>query len=356
MATMRAFLTDGNGSGHVQNVTIPTLGAGEILVKTHYAALNPGDWKLVEGDVATGPAPKDLIVGCDFAGVVEDANNSHWSRGQRVAGFVHGTNEAFPKVGAFAEYITIEASLVYAIPDNVTFQQACTIPLAFATATQALYRRIVLPEPSLSRRKQNLDLLVYGASTSVGQYAIQLAKLSGLRVFAVAGSKNHDMLKDLGADLTFDYRDEGWAAQVEGVAGEDLRYALDCIAEGGSPEKITEILSHTDGHHLVALSPVDRDAISKIHPSLKAESTIAFSVFGKPLGWGVFDNEDGPILLDDKKLWEDMLQWLPLVLEKGGLKPNQVKEVGTLDDVQEAFTLSKQGKVSAEKIVLKVIR
>ncbi|KAH7153388.1 chaperonin 10-like protein [Dactylonectria macrodidyma] len=341
MATMQAFITDGKGSGHVQNITIPTLGVGEILVKNHYAALNPGDWKLVEGDVATGPAPKGLIVGCDFAGVVEDANGSCWSRGQRVAGFVHGTNQAFPNVGAFAEYIAIEATLVYAIPDNVTFQQACTIPLAFATATQALYRRIILPEPSLSRRMQNLDMLIYGASTSVGQYAVQLAKLSGLRVFAVAGSKNHHMLKDLGADFTFDYRDENWAAQVEGVAGENLRYALDCIVEGGSYDKIAEILSHKKRNHLVALSPVDRDAISKIYPSLKAESTIAFSVFGRPVGWNVFDNEDGPTLVDDKKLWEDMLLQLPLLIEKAGLKPNQAKEVGTLDDVQVAFALSK---------------
>ncbi|KAM5349756.1 hypothetical protein ACJ41O_006261 [Fusarium nematophilum] len=356
MNTMRAFVTDGHGSGTVQPVPLPTPGPGEILVKIEYAALNPGDWKLVEGNVAAGPAPQGLISGCDFAGIIEHANGSDWSEGQRVAGFVHGTSnlgtEANPIRGAFAEFISIESALVSAIPENVSLQQASTVPLAYATATQAMYRQLALPKPYQTNTSQE-GFLVYGASTSVGQYAVQLGKLSGLRVIAVASSKHHALLKRLGADITVDYRDEAWVARVKEASLSRLRYGLDIIAKGGSSEKIAETLSHTEGDHLVTLSPVNKDSLSAINPHIKSESIMAFTVFGRPLEYHMFDNVGGSTL-GDREAWETYLRRLPEMLQKGDLQPNQVKEMGTLKNIVEAFELSKEGKLSAEKAVFKI--
>lgn len=91
-------------------------------------------------------------MGCDFAGTVAEANGSSLREGQRVAGFVQGTSTngigEKPLRGVFAEYCVIESSLVFPIPDDVTDQQAAVIPLAFATAAQAMFQRLGLPEPS----------------------------------------------------------------------------------------------------------------------------------------------------------------------------------------------------------------
>ncbi|KAM0475441.1 hypothetical protein ACHAP7_007340 [Fusarium lateritium] len=249
MATMRAFVTDGKGSGSVKSVPIPALRQGEIIVKVHYAALNPGDWKLVEGDVLDGPAPPGLIAGCDFSGSVEEANDTHWKKGQRVGGWVHGAT--FEGIGSFAEFVNIEASLVFAVPDNVNLQQASTISLAFATATQAMYQHLGFLDPTLS--------------------------------------------------------------------------------------------------------PVNKDSLHAVNPYVKAESMIAFTVFGRELGdeYTMFDNA-GPATPNEKSAWEGELLLVTESLERGDIQPNPVREVGTLDDVLEAFRLSKEGKLSAEKAILKI--
>ncbi|KAJ4244746.1 hypothetical protein NW762_014322 [Fusarium torreyae] len=351
MSTMRAFITDGNGGGSVQPVSRPTPGRGEILVKIHYAALNPGDWRLVEGGVAAGPALPGFISGCDFAGTVEDANGSHWNTGHRIGGWVHGTT--YQGIGAFAEYLTIGATLVFSIPDNISFQKASTISLAYATATQAMYRQMSLPEPYNDNHSREF-FLIYGASTSVGQYAVQLGHLSGLRVIAIASEKNHELLKRLGADITLDYHDDDWVDRVKETTQDKLRYALDIIAEGGSSEKVASALGRSNEAHLVALTLVDKEALRAINSYIKIEAIITFTVFGKPLAYTMFDNVGGATP-EDKRAWEEeYLRWVPKMLEQGDLKPNHVREVGTLDDVLEGFRLSKEGKLSAEKAVFKV--
>ncbi|KAF4455776.1 hypothetical protein F53441_1975 [Fusarium austroafricanum] len=352
MAMMRAFVTDGKGSGSIESVPHPTLHDGEILVKIHYAALNPGDWKLVEGDVMEGLAPPGLIAGCDFAGTVEDSNGSHWKKGQRVGGWVHGAT--YEGIGSFAELMNIEASLVFEVPQNISLQQASTISLAFATATQAMYQHMPFPEPYQSKNDRP-DFLVYGASTSVGLYAVQLGKLSGIRVIAVASSKNHGLLKRLGAEVTIDYHDEDWVDQVKDITKGKLKYAFDIIADGGSLEKVTSTLMKREGAQLIALSPLNKDLIRGINPYVKAESMIAFTVFGRALGdeYRVFDGT-GHETPKEKRAWEMYLRLVTEMLGRGDLETNPVREIGTLDDVLVAFRLSKEGRLSAEKAVLKV--
>ncbi|CEI61955.1 hypothetical protein FVEN_g3000 [Fusarium venenatum] len=350
---MRAFVTDGKGSSSIQNVPRPAPSSGEILIKVHHVALNPGDWKLVEGDVLDGPAAPGLVVGCDFAGIVEEPNGSKWQKGQRVGGWVHGAT--YKEIGAFAEFISIEPTLVFAIPDNVSFQQGATISLAFATATQAMFQRMRLPEPYWPN-ESHVDFLVYGASTSVGLYAVQLGRLSGLRVIAIASTKNHDLLKKLGAYTTFDYHDEDWVDRVRDITNGKLKYAFDTIADEFSSGKMANALGRSDGAHLVALSPVNKSSIGAINPYVKAESIIAFTVFGRALGedYAMFDNA-GPATPGDKHAWENYLQLVTHMLKTKDLQPNHVREVGTLDNVIEAFRLSKEGKLSAEKAVLRVV-
>lgn len=346
-STMKALVSVEGKTAEVQDVPIPSPGFGEIVVKTHYVAQNPTDWK------AMSMVPPGRTIGCDFAGEVHDNNGSHWRPGQRVAGFVQGTAVDPPR-GAFAEYLVIEASLVYPIPDAVSYQNAAVIPLPIATAIQAMFQRLKLPEPSRPA-KTAFPFLVSGGTSSVGKYAIQLGKMAGAFVIATGSKKNHEFMLSLGADVAVDYNDADWPEQVRQKSHDGLEHALDCIAENGTPEQIARALSPTKGGHIVTLLPIGsvRAAVEGINKKAKIESTIVYTVFQRTLPYKAFDNcgEETP---QDKAVWEKYLQMLPEYLEHGKIKPNRVKEMGGLDDIKTGFQLQQEGKVSAEKLVYKV--
>jgi NADPH:quinone reductase-like Zn-dependent oxidoreductase len=78
-----------------------------------------------------------------------------------------------------------------------------------------------------------VKLLVWAGSTGVGMYAIRLAKLSGLRVVTTSSPHNHELLKKLGADAAYDYRDPEVSKKIREWSGGSINFALDCISEHG---------------------------------------------------------------------------------------------------------------------------
>lgn len=345
MTTMKALVTIEGKKAAVQSVDVPNPGEGEILVKVVYVAQNPTDWKGVPS------VPPGRIVGCDFAGTIADANGSHWRKGQRVAGFVQG-NSANPLRGAFAEYLVIEASLVYEIPSSVSWQDAAVIPLAFATAAQALYQRLKLPQPH-EKAKSAFPVLINGGTGSVGKYAVQLAKLSGLFVIATGSKRNHELLLQLGADVTVDYNDDDWIEQIKKHSHDRLEHAFDTIAEISTTSAIAKAISPEKGGHIVTILPRKQDDIDPSLKQVKVESTIVYTVFERPIKYGAFDNCGDPTP-KDKAFWEKWLTIIPGLLEKKELKPNRVKEMGGIDDILTGFKVQEEGKVSAEKLVYKI--
>ncbi|KEF61760.1 uncharacterized protein A1O9_03330 [Exophiala aquamarina CBS 119918] len=348
MAQMKALVTIEGKTAGVQDVARPQPSAGEILVKVHYVAQNPTDWKAVSA------VPAGRIIGCDFAGTVEDSNGSAWRPGQRVAGFVQGTTVS-PTRGAFAEYVVLESSLVYEIPEGTSFQEAAVMPLAFATAVQALFQRLALPEPA-EPTKGPVPLLVNGGASSVGQYAIQLGKLAGLHVVATGSKKNHELLKSLGADAVVDYTDADWPGQVRGLTHNGLRHAFDCIAEKGTVQAVAKALSPGEGGHVVTLLPVGhlRDSGEFDNSKVRLESTIVYTVFERPLKYKAFDN-CGPATPQDKAVWEKYLGLLPELLSSAKIKPNPVSEKGGIGNILTGFKEQQDGRVSAEKFVYQIV-
>lgn len=344
---MKALVTQEGHNVAVQEVAVPKPAEGEILVKVNYVAQNPTDWKAVSF------SPPGLTVGCDFCGTVADANGSSWRQGQRVAGFVQGTSQnglpPNPIRGAFAEYCVVESSLVFAVPDGVTDQQAAVLPLPFATAVQAMVQRLQLPEPSRPATSP-FPVLVNGGTSSVGKYAVQLGKLAGLYVVATGSRRNHELLRSLGADAVVDYNDADWPEQVRKVTHDGLQHAFDCISEKGTPQAIGRAMSPTKGGHIVCLLPQETGVENK---KVKVESTIVYTVFQRPLPFPGFDNcgSDTP---EDKAVWEKYLSMLPELLTSGKIKPNRIRENGGLEDILTGFKEQQEGKVSAEKLVYKI--
>ena len=90
-------------------------------------------------------------------------------------------------------------------------------------------------------------LLVYGGATSVGLYTIQLAKLSGLRVFAACAPRHFELLRDYGADEVFDYTNPQVSMRIGMNTYGKLKYAVDIVAERQSPYQVSRSLSREGG-------------------------------------------------------------------------------------------------------------
>ncbi|THH15194.1 hypothetical protein EW146_g5246 [Bondarzewia mesenterica] len=238
----RAVVVDETGWVVLGEADVPKLVPGKILVKVVTAAQNPADWKTVTLGKKTG-----ATVGCDFAGIVEeigpDVPEGVRTVGERVAGFVLS---ATGNNGSFSEYVVAPAQAVVHIPSTWSFEDAAQLGIAPFTAAQTLFLTLRLPTP-LAPAPSPIPLLISGGSSSVGLYAIQLARLSGLRVLATASPKNFDLVKSYGVDEVYDYHDPEAGKKINRSTGGHLKEALDCIAERGTQALISDALSDDGG-------------------------------------------------------------------------------------------------------------
>jgi len=203
-ATMKAVKVIEQGKAQVCQVPLPVLRDDYILVKIVAVALNPTDWKHIDYLATPG-----ATVGCDYAGIVEEVGSKvtkTFKKGDRISGFAHGVNATNTEDGCFAEYAVVKGDVQMKMPDSMTIEDAATLGVGVSTVGQGLYQSLKLPLPN-QPAKEPFPLLIYGASTATGTLAIQYAKLSNLTVLAVCSPHNFDLVKGLGADMVFDYKD-----------------------------------------------------------------------------------------------------------------------------------------------------
>jgi NADPH:quinone reductase-like Zn-dependent oxidoreductase len=98
-------------------------------------------------------------------------------------------------------------SVTAAIPTSLSYKQAVVLPLAVTTAACGLYQtqHLALPMPTKNAARLGKTILVWGAASSVGCIAVQLANASGFDVIATASKKNFEFVKSIGAKVVFDY-------------------------------------------------------------------------------------------------------------------------------------------------------
>ena len=141
--------------------------------------------------------PKNTILGCDIAGVVEAVGRDvkQFKPGDAVFGDIFGHN-----AGGFAEYVSVPESVLALKPANLSFDEAASVPLAAITALQGLR--------DLGHIQPGQKVLINGASGGVGTFAVQIAKYYGAEVTAVCSTRNVDLARTLGADHVIDYTKE----------------------------------------------------------------------------------------------------------------------------------------------------
>ncbi|MCI1135838.1 NADP-dependent oxidoreductase [Enterococcus gallinarum] len=176
-------------------VSLPELGADQVLVKVAATSINPIDWKLREGYLKQMfPWSFPIILGWDVAGEIVEV-------GQKVKDY-HVGDRIFARpettrFGTYADYTIVDSNLLAPVPESIAFTEAAAVPLAGLTALQALFDHGSL--------KAGEKVLIHAGAGGVGIYAIQLAKNAGAYVITTASPRNHELVKKLGADEVIDY-------------------------------------------------------------------------------------------------------------------------------------------------------
>src|SRR2546429_6174915 len=228
---MKAIVYRNYGSPDVlrlEEIEKPSAGDNEVLIKVRAASVNPLDL-LFRGTsymvrMITGlRRPKDTRLGVDVAGQVEAV-------GRNVTQFKPGDAVFGTCKGAFAEYVCAPESVLVLKPDNVTFEQAASVPIAAITALQGL-RLGGLGLGGLGDKghiQPGQKVLINGASGGVGTFAVQIAKSFGADVTGVCSASNVEMVRSIGAKQVIDYTREDFTKSGQSY---DQRYdlILDCV-------------------------------------------------------------------------------------------------------------------------------
>ncbi|TQK43523.1 NADPH:quinone reductase-like Zn-dependent oxidoreductase [Streptomyces sp. SLBN-118] len=255
----------------------PKVGPDSVLVKVRAAAVNPVDWKAREGYIDALFEPVfPVIPGWDVSGVVIQPGIAvtEFAVGDEVMGYVR---EDFLGRGTFAEYVAAPVRTLARKPLNLSFEQAAGLPLAGLTAYQVLHGALTV--------KGGDTVLVHAAAGGVGSLAVQLAKHAGARVIGTASERNHDHVRELGAEpVTYgDGLDDrvralapdGVDAAFDTIGGVALRSAAALLAPEGRLASIAdrEVLSlgghycwvRPDAAQLAALGELAEQGVISVH-------------------------------------------------------------------------------------------
>ena len=205
----------------IMDVEKPVPEDNEVLIKVRAASVNPYDWHFLRGmpyplRIVVGlRKPKVTRFGVDAAGQVEAV-------GRNVTQFKAGDDVFGLCRGAFAEYACTSEMRLAVKPENVTFEQAASVPIAGLTALQGLRRGGLSEKGQLQPRQK---VLINGAAGGVGTFAVQIAKSFGAEVTGVCSTRNMAMVRSNGADHVIDYTQEDFTKS-------EHRYdlILDCVA------------------------------------------------------------------------------------------------------------------------------
>ncbi|KAF9532716.1 hypothetical protein CPB83DRAFT_807207 [Crepidotus variabilis] len=302
-----------------------------------------------------------MIIGFTVAGTIDalGAGIDDLMQGDRVTAFTYldFSNRAMQ------EYSVQPRSVVSKIPDSLSLEEAATLPDNFVCAFYVLFNQLGLPVPSSfpvsdSPPLADTPILIYGASSTVGVYAVQLLQLAGYKkIIATASTRNHEYLKSLGATATFDYNSASLNDDIAKFVGGDgkVPLALDCI----SAESTLGILGKIIG---------SQGKVAVLLP-IKEGSTVTGSgeqemYWELPEGKNPFEKTTQIIYIrtfqyqNDEYLKKNLMpKILPSLLQSGFIKPSRVRlldEGSFKERVEAGLELLRNNKVSGEKVIVKI--
>ncbi|MFE3493077.1 NADP-dependent oxidoreductase [Streptomyces sp. NPDC059175] len=293
-------------SPHITEEPDPKVGPDSVLIRVKAAGVNPVDWKIATGHL--DPVLNvyfPLVPGWDVAGVVQKVGPAvtEFAPGDEVMAY---NRQDYVQHGTYAEFAAAPVRTLARKPTSLTWEQAAGLPLAGLTAYQSL---------RTARVSAGDTVLVHAAAGGVGTLAVQIAVAQGARVIGTASDRNHDFLRELGAEPVA-YGD-GLVEGVRALAPEGVDASMDYV--GGDSVAQSFELTRSPGR-VVSIADASATALGGRY------------VFVRP------DAEDLAALGE---------------LADAGKLTVHVDRVLPLAEVAEAFKLSQEGRTRG-KIVLSV--
>jgi NADPH:quinone reductase-like Zn-dependent oxidoreductase len=235
-------LTEPGGTDRfsIEEISIPALQDGEVLVQVKAISINPVDIKSRNGKGVYGRIKdqQPLILGWDISGIVTESKSPKFKPGDEVFGMIN-----FPGHGkAYAVYVAAPASHLALKPSDITHEEAAAATLAALTALQALTHK--------ANVQPGQKVLIHAAAGGVGHYAVQIAKMLGAHVTGTSSSKNKSFVLALGADDHIDYHGYDWKSSgkqfdfiLDAIGGSNIDNSLEVAKPGGTLISIPSGLS-----------------------------------------------------------------------------------------------------------------
>jgi NADPH:quinone reductase-like Zn-dependent oxidoreductase len=319
---------------------VPIPGPDEALIRCVAVSLNPVDWQSKAYNFGITSLP--WVNGRDASDVIEAVgdNVSNFHIGDAVFTLTDYTNS---HAGSYQEFFIAAASSIARIPSGMSFESAAAVPVAAITAAISLQRYMrISPGPSCSALGDERHwLLIWGGATSTGYMAIQLTKIYGLSVIAVASPANYEYLRQAGADVVLDRNKPDEALRrIREITRGKLRLAFDAV--GPTTARLcASALCKEPGQPLpvlVALAGIPKDV---------AEGPVLNTISIPTVKVKLFHNEPA--------FGSRLLQELTAYLADGRLKPPRISVVsGGFEAVNLGLLRLRNKEISGQKLVIRV--
>ena len=226
-----------------KDLEIPSLNPNDVLIKIKSTSVNPIDLMKREGYGKTifekqRKRPFPWILGSDVSGIVKNV-------GPKVTKFKEGNEVWDPKCGTYCEYAVFNQNEIDLKPENLSFNEAASLPYVALTTWSAFIRWAALRPQDLESKK----VFVQAGSGGVGTFAIQLLKSWGAQVATTCSKQNHTLVKELGAEIAIDYTQEEFQNLLE-----DYDVVFDCVGDLGGEKSVNNCLSilknETTSHYI----------------------------------------------------------------------------------------------------------
>lgn len=304
---------------HVSELPKPTAKPGWVVVKVHAAGLNHSEALLRMFEADNDYINTPIVPGIECVGEIADASDSQFQKGDKVIALMGGMGRSFN--GSYAEYALLPESHVFKVDTNLDWISLAAVPETYFTAYGSLFECLYLTAED--------TLLVRGATSTVGQAAIQLAKAVGAKVIAACRKEeSFEKLKGIGADY--------------------------CIIDDGQLNQQLLPLKPNKILELIGPKTLRDSLLTVTHPGYVCSTGVLGNVYSitqfdpiKYIPNGVFLTgfySNFPTYQSINNLFD--------LINKAQLKPLYAK-VFTLDQIVEAHTLLEKGSAGG-KIILKI--
>ena len=265
---MKAYLFNQYGNADVllyKEIEKPLPADNEVLVKVYASTVSAGVIWMRKGEYPNSKLftfllrlhlgiskPKMNILGVEFAGVVESVGKKvhYFQKGDKVFGTATGL-----KTGTYADYICVpekgKQNIIARMPRGLTFEQAAALPVGGMTALGILKKANI---------QAGQSVLIYGASGSVGTYAVQITKYFGAKVTAVCSGKNIQLVRSIGADTAIDY-----TIKSDSLSNEQFDIVFDAV--GKMPQSFIKPILKPSGI-FCSINSLTEEKLSYIHQLL----------------------------------------------------------------------------------------